>query len=232
MKKLLLMFILISMSFFISAQEDVKYNQYFIGGSFNFSIQNNYIPSTQALLVLPPNVIVSNSFSDSKYTTFSFSPSFGKELSNKLFVGVNAGYGYSQSKTTRTNFIIETADTIKIKSNTNQFNIGIFSRHIINPANALQFYFQPYINYYFTNEKLYVDTDVNSNDDVKYLSVGSGCGLLYQLNRKMRATLRTGGLAYTTGKSKEKLTNKTNDFSHFGLNFSLSSIYIGFEYRL
>jgi hypothetical protein len=62
--------------------------------------------------------------------------------------------------------------------------------------------------------------------------LGAGLGLLYNINNRIRATLRTGGLNYVNGKWEIKVTDTKKNFSSFGTNISLSTIHFGFEIRV
>nr|MBS0037005.1 hypothetical protein [Saprospiraceae bacterium] len=91
---------------------------------------------------------------------------------------------------------------------------------------------QPYVEYNLLNQDEIQDSNVTHEEKANYFELGAGLGILYNINSKMRATLRTGGLSYVNGKWEIKDTDTEKDFSSFGTNLNLSTIFFGFEIRI
>ncbi|HMU05505.1 MAG TPA: hypothetical protein PJ990_17850, partial [Saprospiraceae bacterium] len=123
-------------------------------------------------------------------------------------------------------------NTVDIKRNSNQIGIGIFTRYIVNPNNQFSFFFQPSVQYNLLNEDLSEDSIVIQQEKANFLELGVGLGMIYNVNNKIRAVLRSGGLNYVTGRWEIKNTDTGKNFNSFGTNFNLSNIYLGFEIRI
>lgn len=228
MKKVIVILFLISISQFINAQEVDLDNKYFIGGSVNFSIQNNFSPIT-SLPAIFPNEVSSSSNNDFKRTILYFSPYIGKELNPKLYIGANIGYTIAHLTTNLTSIGSPPSDEFKI--NSNEIEFGLFFRQLINPSNSLKFYIQPYFDYNILNEKTYVGSDYTEEIDVKYYEVGARIGLMYYVSKNFRAIMQTRLFSYTGGSWKNSIDNKSQSFNSFNTYLNLSSFGLGFEYR-
>lgn len=227
MKKILSFIYFISIYLNLFGQEDSIVNKYFMGGTISFSIKNNYAPPTRLLLGLPYGTH-SSSTDEFKNTVFNFTPYIGKELNSKLFVGANLGISLAQLKTINSNF---TSQPRNIKTNSRILKIGLFFRQIINPSNRLVFYVQPYVGYSFVNENTFLNSDLNEEKVVNYYEIGAGFGIMYDITKKFRTTLRSNGFAYAAGSWKNKDENLTHNFNIFYTNFNLPSLSLGIEYR-
>ena len=107
----------------------------------------------------------------------------------------------------------------------------MFFRQIINPSNRLVFYVQPYVGYSFVNENTFLNSDLNEEKVVNYYEIGAGFGIMYDITKKFRTTLRSNGFAYAAGSWKNKDENLTHNFNIFYTNFNLPSLSLGIEYR-
>jgi len=114
----------------------------------------------------------------------------------------------------------------------NQFGIGLFSRHTLNPNQLFNFYLQPYFEYNILNEKRSQDANITQEEKASFIELGVGMGVLYNINNRMRTTLRIGGLNYVSGKWEIVNTVTEKDFSSFGMNINLATIFFGFEMKL
>jgi len=235
MKKIILTLLCISILTITNAQETGIDNKFILGGSMNFLIQNNTYPLTSLSLITRTGGIYSGGTNDIRYTTLAFSPYFGKEISSNLMVGLQ--FDYRKEKIEQDDvpvFVLgqSNPNTVDIKRNSNQVGIGIFIRYIVNPSNQFSFFFQPYAQYNLLNEDLSEDSIVRRQEKANFLELGVGLGMIYNVNNKIRAVLRSGGLNYVTGKWEIKNTDTGKNFNSFGTNFSLSNIYLGFEIRI
>jgi len=230
MKKLTLIALLISIFQVANAQEVETRNKLILGGSMNFVIQSNLdLP----LVLLTGTVFPHYRSDDTKSTVFTISPYFGKEINPRLIVGLQASYSIR-------NYIIYDAhlpdplnSPVDIENNSSQIGIGVFSRHILNPNNRFNFFIQPYFEYNLLNSKRFAGRFTPYEEKESYFQIGSGMGILYNINDRFRATLTTGGLSYLNGKSERKGTpNKEKAFSSFRTNINLSTIYFGLELRI
>lgn len=231
MKKLTFTVLLISILQVLNAQETDIGSKFILGGSMNFLIQNNTYPLSSLSISSGIGGIYSNSVNDTKNTTFAITPYFGKEINKKIFVGLQLDYRIGKYKAEDT-FVFGQPDSIDFERNSNQIGIGFFTRHILNPNNQFSFFIQPYLEYNILNEEELQDSNITQEEKANYFELGAGLGMLYNINNTIRATLRTGGLNYVNGKWEIKDTDTEKDFSSFGTNLNLSTIFFGFEIRI
>ncbi|TVQ41873.1 MAG: hypothetical protein EA362_14145 [Saprospirales bacterium] len=223
MKKLSFIVLLFAIFQLATAQETEISDKFILGGSVNFSISNNANPAGVGFILTPTN--------ESKSTFFGFAPYIGKEISPKLIVGLGIDFGMGRTTTKNASFF-PSPGSGEVKRNSNQIGFGVFSRHVANPDNQLSFYLQPYIQYFISNQKEFQNSNLTREAITNFLELGSGLGLMYNINDQLRATLRSGGLSYINGSWEVKDTDLGNDFSSFGLNLNLSNIFFGLEIRL
>ncbi|MBK8347036.1 MAG: hypothetical protein IPL08_05210 [Saprospiraceae bacterium] len=227
MKKLILIAFAVSILQAVNAQETEIGNKVILGGSINFLTQNNTYPISSLSINSGIGGIYSNSTDDTRNTTFAITPYFGKEINPKLFVGLQLDYRIGRYKAE-----FGQINSINFERNSNQIGIGLFTRHILYPNNKFSFFIQPYLEYNLLNEEEIQNSNVTQEEKANYFEVGAGLGILYNINSKIRATLRTGGLNYVNGKWEIKDTDKEKYFSSFGTNLNLSTIFFGFEIRI
>ncbi|HQX45438.1 MAG: hypothetical protein WAT21_04170 [Saprospiraceae bacterium] len=228
MKNLTLPIFLIIIFQLATAQEIKLENKKLLGGLVNYFTQKNTYPYSNLSINSGLGGIYSNSPNDTKNTTFALTPYFGKEVKQSLIVGLQLDFRIGRY-TADDIVLFGQTNPVNFERNSNQIGIGIFTRHILYPNNLLSFYIQPYFNYNLLNEEEVQNSNISQEEKVKYFEVGVGLGILYKLNSKIRATLRTGGLNYVNGKWEIKNTEKENNFSSFGTNINLSTIFFGFE---
>lgn len=218
---------------YLNAQDAEAYqNKFVLGGSVNFSTQNNYIYPL-GLNFIPVGGVHSGSSEDYKQTRFSLSPYIGKELNQNNLVGVSFHVVVEKSEATDVGIIFEPAPVPLDRTTDNlQFGIELFSRHQVLDFGSIGFYLQPYLGYNIANTK--DKYDVSSYDrEIKttYFNIGSRLGLLYNATDKLRFTLSSSGLSYINGKWEEVNSENGNDFNSFQTNLNLSSTYLGIELR-
>lgn len=231
MKKLILIALAVSILQIVNAQETVIGNKVILGGSFNFLTQNNSYPLSSLSINSGIGAIYSNSTVDTRNTTFAIRPYLGKEINPKLFIGLQLDYRIGRYKADDA-FLLGLTNPIDFERNSNQIGIGLFTRHILNPNRQISFFIQPYLEYNTSNEKEIHDSNLTQEEKVNYFEAGIGLGIMYNINNRIRATLRTGGLNYVNGKWEIKGTDREKDFNSFGLNLNLSTIFFGFEIRI
>jgi hypothetical protein len=231
MKKFTFTVFLISILQVLNAQETEIGGKFIIGGSINFLIQNNTYPLSSLSINSGLGGIYSNSTDNTKNMSFAITPYFGKEISQKLFVGLQLDYRIGKYRAEDT-FVFGQPNDIDFERNANQIGIGMFSRHILNPNNQFSFFIQPYFEYNLLNEEELQDSNVTQEEKASFFELGAGLGVLYNINNRIRATLRTGGLNYVNGKWEIIDTDTERDFSSFGTNLNLSTIFFGFEIRI
>jgi len=215
----------------VNAQETEIVNKVILGGSFNLLTQKNTYPLTGLSINSGIGGIYSNSTDDTKNKTFAITPYIGKEINPKLFVGLQFDYRIGRYKAERA-IIFGQPNSVDFERNSNQIGFGIFTRHILNPHSKFNFFIQPYLEYNLLSEQETQNSNVTQEEKANYFEIGAGLGILYSVNSDIRATLRTGGLNYINGKWEIKGTDTAKDFSSFGTNFNLSSIYFGLEIRM
>lgn len=232
MKKLIFtMALLVSMFQFTNAQEAVSENKMVLGGSFNFLVQNNAFPLSSFTINSGIGGIYSNTTEDSKNTTFAFTPYLAKELKPQLLVGFQLDYRVANYWADNT-VLIGQPNLGRFERNSNQIGFGLFTRHMLNPEKSFIFFLQPYFDFNFLNEEVKRGDDLVQKEKANYLELGVGIGLLYNINDRIRAIVRTGGINYVRGNWKIEDTDVEKDFSSFGTSINLTSVFFGFEVRL
>ncbi len=231
MKKFMLMYLLISLLQIGYAQEETTTNKIVLGGSINFLIQNNTYPLSSFSINTRVGGIYSNNTDDTKYLTFAFSPYVGKEINDHLLLGLQFDYRNEKYDGQYTD-VFGSPNTVNVVRQSNKYGIGLFSRHTLNPNQQFNFYLQPYFEYNLLNEKQTQDSKLRQEEKASFIELGVGMGVLYNINNRMRATVRIGGLNYVSGNWEIVNTDKGKDFSAFGMNLNLASIYFGFEMKL
>ena len=88
------------------------------------------------------------------------------------------------------------------------------------------------MKYTFNKEKESQDSKITQEIKSNYIDLGLGIGVLYNINDRMRATLRTGSINYVNGKWEIVDTGKSKNFSSFGTNLNLATIFFGFEIKI
>lgn len=230
MKKQILLFAftsLLSVTVFSQTNQGSK----FLGGSVSATISNNSNYYAMA----------DGSSSSSSTQRYRISPSAGYFIADNFALGLSAGYTYSS-------YLSE----YLYPSNNN------YARFESNFSNSISLI--PYARYYFNlTEKIAVFTQLNigyaydfgsghtisqssgNSNRNDYITKGSTFntslvpGINYFLNEKFALEATVGSLGY----SKSKLIStpesgsgntQTSNNSNLGLNFSMSSINIGFRY--
>lgn len=214
-----------------SAQEETSLNQYILGGALNFHIQNNTYPLSTLTINTGIGGIFSNSLNDTKNTSFGISPYFGREINPHLILGLQLEYRASNYKVEDI-LISGQPSTVDFERNSNQIGVGVFSRHTLNPAGQFNLFVQPYFEYNILNEEESQDTNITQEERANFIELGIDAGVTYKISERMNALLRIGGLQYVNGNWEIVDTNNEKDFSSFGLNINLSTIYLGFEMRI
>ncbi|NNF22524.1 MAG: outer membrane beta-barrel protein [Saprospiraceae bacterium] len=231
MRKFAMVVLLISFFQISHAQEVLPVNKYITGGSINFLHQNNTYPLSSLSIISGIGGIYSSNTDEIKNTSFAFTPYFGKEINPRLMVGLQLDYRLGKYKAEDI-FIFGQTDPVDLERNSNQIGIGLFSRHLLNPDNKFILFVQPYFEYNILNQEEAQGSNITREEKASYFELGAGLGVLYNINSKIRATLRTGGLTYVNGKWEIKDTDTEKDFSSFGTTINLSSIFFGFEFRI
>jgi len=228
LNKLTLIITLLSLFQIINAQEETSLNKFVLGGSVNFLTQNNSFPFSTLLVIPASGVIFSNSTNDTKNTTFSISPYFGKELNSRMLFGLQFDYRIEKYSADDIS-VLGQPNPVDFERNSSQFGIGVFTRHLINPDQQFNFYLQPSIKYNLLKQEESQDSNITQEEKANYIQLSVGAGVLYNINERLSATLRAGGLNYVNGKWEIVDTDTEKNFSSFGTNINLSTIQFGFE---
>ncbi len=229
MRNIYLIVIILGIFQSLVAQEEQLKNNYVLGGSLNFSIQNNNPPFPN-IYSFSPSFFHTSSFSDSKYTSVAINPYFGKEVNEKLILGVELGYRHSISNSQSYRYSPQFTDTLKNRLLANNYSLGLFARYSFNTISPFSIYIIPHLNGAIHNEKGYSNSQLNNEYASYFFVVGAGFGITYDINKKFRAIMRSGGIQYVYGQIKDKETGEKQNYSSFGTNINLSSISFGLEY--
>ncbi|MEZ4926869.1 MAG: hypothetical protein R3A50_11355 [Saprospiraceae bacterium] len=222
MKNLTLLMLCFAFGQFLQAQEDSETRKFVSGGYINFNVQNNSQPAS------------GNSFAgynDNKYFSFGFNPYIGRQLNKHFLAGIDLLYGIRNSDYGETT-IIGQVGTVDLERKVNEYGVGLFGRYGFTPDKAFNFYLQPALSYNMIQSKEIQDAQVVWDNQTNIFELNIGAGLLYDINERLRATIRTGGLYYNIGNSKTDGSESKQHFDSFGLNLNLSNIYFGVEVRI
>jgi hypothetical protein len=195
---------------------------FILGGSVNFSSQKNSTPFQSLPFLI-------NGRDDSKYSYFSASPYFGKQINNHFVLGLSLDY--STNKSTFNNFDFGGNEYLTV-SKTNQIGFELFGRYVFYPDKTFNFYIQPYAGYSLQNSNSVSDTVENQEQKATYISAGIGIGMLYNINETWRLTLSSGGINYINGSWDATAFAPVEKFNRIYSGLSLSNISFGLELKL
>lgn len=215
----------------LKSQETLQNNKLILGGSFNYWVQHNSFPISSLSHNFNIGGFYSSSDEDSKNTVFAFAPLIAKELNRRLMLGIQLEYRTTNFKVDN-QVLFGNTNPVDFERSSNQFGIGLFSRHTINPQSQFQFFLQPIIDYYLLNEEELHDSNLTQKEKAHFFEIGLDAGILYNFNNWIGATFRVGGLNYVNGSWKIVDTATKKDFSSFGTNLNLASIYFGLEIKI
>lgn len=204
-------------------------NPFILGGSLNISYAKNTfgnIPLLFRSIGLP--IVFTGDDEDLNTTSFSIHPYFGKELNPNWALGLQIGYDYTKQET------VEDGETIA-EADVNGFRIGGFGRYTFQPEQKLNFFLQPYFEYSSSNQTG-MDFLTDIDGELSMVDIGVDGGFLYNFNDNLRATLRVGLLNYVNGNYTRETDDPgidvDKDFSSFGLNLRMSTVFFGMELKL
>ncbi len=216
----------------LSAQTEIQSNNLVAGGSVNFYVQQNLLPSSSVILNGGLNEIYSTSASNRKTTRLYLSPYFAKEVSTRWLLGLQLQYSFDRS--TAEGIIsnnLGQLDTFNLKQTENGYGVGLFGRYTFNPENRFQVYLQPAVNYSFVNEVNHRDEIVTGEAESYAFGIVTSLGVLYEISDQFSLTSRFGAIGYTTGQWTDKDSDESQNFNSFSTTLNLTSLYFGFEYR-
>lgn len=227
MKKftLLILFILIFQG--LNAQEEEITNKYVLGGTINFSTQNNAYPFSTFSVNSGIGGIFSSSSNDIKNANFAISPYIGKEINSHWVGGIQIDLRRAIFK-----FRNAQSSSGEFERKSSQIGFGIFARYMFNPENKFVFFLQPSLEYNALKEEEYFQSELDQESKSKFIEARINLGVVYNINEKFRLILRAGGLFFVDGKWEEIDTDNEIEFSSFSANLNLSNIFFGFEMRI
>lgn len=230
MKKLLIILSLFLSFENINAQSEDFDGYIFLGGSLSFSAQKNQVPYLGTILGIPGASYSSNP-NDSHTYSFSFSSHLGKEINQHWALGWKLLYRNKTFKSKNpTSFGIPIL--VDIKQTSHQIGTGVFARYTFNPDKKFNLFIQPYTDINSVTELNKSNNAATSDRKINYLTVGLDGGILYNINKKFRATASVGGLSYAAEKWKDLLNDDSDNFMVFNSSIRTSSISLGLELKL
>lgn len=231
MKNLITLFVFIIIAISGFSQEETKTNTIILGGSMNLLLQNNTYPLSSIGSISGLGGVYSNNLNDIKNRSFSFSPYIGKEINTKLLIGLSLELQFAKYDAEGTIFIGQPS-VDRLTRNSKKLGGGIFARYTFNPESKIKFFIQPSINFFTLKEEQLNDEILTQEERVNFIDIGVDLGLFYDINSKVRITLRNGGLSYINGNWKIIDTDTEKNFSAFGSNLSLQRTFLGVEIRI
>ena len=231
MKKLTLILLFIIIFQGLNAQEEEISNKFVLGGSINFSTQNNAYPFSPFSIISGIGGIYSNSLNEVKNANFAISPYFGQEINSHWLAGVQLDFRRAIFRA-KDSFVNGQIGTGEFERKSRQIGFGVFARYMFNPENKFIFFLQPSFEYNSLKEDEYFQSELNQEEKASFIEGRINIGVVYNINDKFRATLRTGGLLFVDGKWEELDSDNEKEFSSFTASLNLSNISFGFEMRL
>ncbi len=235
MKNLMLTLVVLANLVQLQAQEETVDTKYIIGGGISYSNQNNNLGTHNNFAIggyLPGSLDYQY---DTNYDVFTFSPYVGSVLTPRWTLGLNLDFGFGK---TTVKVAPPTTAELNYTAAIQKIGIGIFSRYHFNPQQQFQFFLQPYLQYYYIKEENKREGDVFSKGASELIELGIRPGILYQIQKHFRMTLRFGGIVYSNGKSvytpndlPNQVQEQEQNFSTFMANFNLSSLVLGAEWN-
>lgn len=212
MKKLTLLILFICSSIILFGQEEQQKQNNILGGSFNVSYQHQGP-------VLPgffTNVIVDGS----SVLNYSINPYIGFGISPHAHVGISANfYAFHQDN--------ERINGQKRTSVYRVFGPGIFYRYNFNPDKKFSVFIEPSVGLVMHRLFSKLNSSVLNKASINTGTFNLSGGILYKMNKRFNATLRTGAFYLHYGKSD------TDDILfHVGSSLNLSSLRFGVELNL
>ncbi len=197
----------------LAAQDSLNF-KWLVGGGFNFNSSNSETPEGQ----------VKESSSDE----IGINTYFLRKLSRHWYIG--GGCGFTVNAKTQV-FVAVGGGISKRVIHNYDYSVQAGGRLVVNPAKRLRFNLEPAI-YYNHYKNINVAPDKNEfkskSNSINFV-IGVMCS--YQASERVNFVLNTGGLSYHYywSKSGEDYKIKQSNNS-FGLNFSMRTLYFGFEY--
>ncbi len=229
MQKLVLALLLTMLFHGLCAQEETFKRQFLLGGSIGFSQQDNLQPTTSTTTGLPgePSGTFIISDFDDKLSRLVFAPSLAIEYSPRLIVGAQASFGSLKHE-----LYLETyGGTIQLTTKVEQYGVGFFSRHSLNPNQKVKFFLQPYVWWRFEEQEILREDVILSEPRLAYFDIGLGTGVYYDASKRVRISLASGGLQYVTGNAKEEDSADKEKFSSLVTSFDFSNLLLALELK-
>ena len=210
---------------YLSAQEDNTVNKFIVGGTINYYMQQNASPYFSTVSIFSYNA------NDTKHTSFTFAPYIAKELNSRIQIGLQLEYRVGTFKE-ENRYISGQANPVDYKRLINNYGIELFSRHNIILSEDINLFLQPLMSYNFLSYDEIQNSNVTHEQNAHYLEIGLNVGISYYFNDWMGAMVRVGALNYTNGNWSIKYSDTKKNFSSFGSNLNLSTIFFGIEFRI
>lgn len=205
------------------AQDQPITKNYLLGGSISFQIQKNSFPSSS--IGIGPGFYSQNN-DNLRYLTFSFSPQFGKQISEKWLVGILGNLSLSRYENNNSQ-----GTTLDFDRNSIQYGGGIFGRYTINPENLFNFFIEPNIEYYLFSLTVKQNSVKTEEQKANFIKIRTQLGGLYRISPKFNLSAKIGGLDYVNGHWEIVGTKDDKNFSSFYSSFNLANLFFGFEWK-
>jgi len=215
----------------VTAQGEIKSNQFILGGTTNLLIQNNTYPLASLSISSGIGGIYSNNSNETKNTSFALTPYVGKEINQNWLIGMLFDFrvGKYINKDIQ---VFGQSETFDLERNSNQIGFGIFFRYLLNPENKLNIFLLPHLEFNLLKENERNNSTIMQREKAQYIELSLSPGLKYRINNTFNALLRFGGINYVNGNWRILETEINKDFYSFGYNFTLSNLYFGLEIKL
>ncbi|MFK8102066.1 MAG: hypothetical protein AB8G15_06070 [Saprospiraceae bacterium] len=207
----------------LHAQTEAVSPSFIAGGNLSFSTTKQ---TTISFLDIRFGQNVINDFKD-RTTSFAINPYLGKEMNAHWMLGFNLNYQITRFSGKEA--FINTPTIVDIKRQIDLIGGGVFARYTINPQHDFSFFIQPELQYNTFIEKEFQDDVEVEKATTNFFDISTRLGAFYEINRKFRLTLYTGGLFYRNGKTN--FEGEQYNFDQFSTNFNFNSWRIGFEFK-
>ena len=214
---------------FVTAQEETQEfgfsrSDVFIEGNLGFSSSKNTSSD------------VTGDLNETKNNSFTFNPKAGYFLTDKFAIGVELSIGNSKTEANsfgNPNFISETKGSL--------FGAGVFARYyFLELGKRFKTYTQLGVGYVSSKSEASQTGSTQLTNDVETSDIGTRLGLGLQYFVTPRIAINFGLsdiLSFSSGTSKDNITNVENKFSSFGGNLNVFNNFfntatLGLTYKL
>jgi hypothetical protein len=212
------------------AQESGGNYHWVTGISTTLGRTQNFTPYLTDFTKVYQPILLSEGDVNNTANSFFGAAYLGRKLNERWIVGLSIDYRHVKIAY-EDFFILGGQDTLDFIQRHSEYSASIFGRYILNKETRLQLIVQPALSIGYTRGAAFTDATEVSN----YVSYPGRlqlkAGAQYQLARHWYLWCLPLGLDYTFGKERLPGKNDKRSYADLNIDFSLSRIILGLEYR-